>query len=730
MTFPLDCRLAPYPPLRLRLLVLAGTCAMVLPSHAAAQTAPVGGKPAQDQRTIIVTASRSELLGKADTASQGSISQQEVALRPIYRAAQLFESIPGLVVTTHSGEGKAPYYLIRGYALDHGTDFANFIDDMPVNRGTNAHGQGYSDLGFLIPQTVAGIDYTKGPYYVSVGDFGSVASAHTRLLNEAPAQVAVTLGTDGYQEVQGMATLRLGSGKRLLGAFQVSHYDGPWQPAQNFRKANGLLRYSQGSVRDGFTVTAMAYASEGRLSTDQPERAVQSGLIGPFGTLDPSDYSRSQRYSLSGHLEKPIGHGQFSASLYAIRSTMTLWNNFTHYLYDPINGDQQAQDEARTTVGATARYTLKSRLLGMDAETVWGAQARHDTIFVDRRHTRGRDMVLTNCFQDQEDGSTLHYGAVNGYCNADHVHILMLSPSLQTTLHWTSWLRTVGGIRLDYTHADDISLVTGTSGRGHQALWQPKGSLILGPWAKTEFYFSAGRGFHSNDVRGVFGTVPTQGVPLALGSTPLLASTSGFEVGMRSNIIARLSIQIAAFQQDFGSELRYNADTGQNEAGAPSRRQGIEISAQYRPFPWLELNSDLAFAKPRYRGSNLAAFGLDAPYIADAPNFTYSAGALVNGLGPWSGSLQWRRLGTHSLADGALDPRDGGYSEWNLDVTYAFNGGWKAQVGLFNLFNSRSDAATYYYTSRLAGEPDEGIEGFHAHPLEPRSARFTLRKEF
>ncbi|NOW47480.1 hypothetical protein FHW96_003660 [Novosphingobium sp. SG751A] len=703
-----------------RLLLPASVCMMGI----------AGKASAEDQRTIIVTASRSEMIGKAETASQGSISQQEVALRPIYRAAQLFESIPGLVVTTHSGEGKAPYYLIRGYALDHGTDFANFIDDMPVNRGTNAHGQGYSDLGFLIPQTVAGIDYTKGPYYAGVGDFGSVASARTRLLNEAPAQMAVTVGTDGYEEVQGMATLRLAKDKRLLGAFQLSHYDGPWQPGQNFRKLNTMLRYSQGTARDSFTLTAMAYASEGRLTTDQPQRAVEAGIISPYGTLDPSDYSRSQRYSLSGHIEKPIGPGQFSASLYAIRSTMTLWNNFTHYLYDPINGDQQAQHEARTVLGGRASYTLKAQVLGLDTETVWGTQLRHDTATVDRRHTKNRDTILSNCFQDQEDGSTLEYAAVNGNCNADRVHILMLSPFMQTTLRWTSWLRTMGGVRLDYMRADDVSYVTGTSGRGHQYLWQPKGSLILGPWAKTEFYFSAGRGFHSNDVRGVFGTVPTQGVPLAVGGTPLLASTTGMEVGLRSNIIPRLSLQIAAFQQDFGSELRYNADTGQNEAGAPSRRQGIEISAQYRPVHWLELNSDLAFARPRYRGANLAAFGIAQPYIADAPNFTYSAGALINGLGPWSGSLQWRRLGTHSLADGQLDPRDGGYSEWNIDVTYALAGGWKAQVSLFNIFNSRSDSATYYYTSRLQGEPAEGIEGYHAHPLEPRSARFTIRKEF
>ena len=285
-------------------------------------------------------------------------------------------------------------------------------------------------------------------------------------------------------------------------------------------------------------------------------------------------------------------------------------------------------------------------------------------------------------------------------------------------------------MRLDYLQADDQSLVTGTSGRASQTLWQPKASLAFGPWAKTELYFSIGRGFHSNDVRGVFGTVPNVGVPLANGATPLMSTTTGMEVGLRSDIVSGLSVQLAAFQQDFGSELVYNADLGSDQAGAPSRRQGIEVSAQYHPFRWLELNSDLAFSRPRYRAGTLAAFGLAGPFIADAPNFIYSVGILVDRLGRWSGGLQWRRLGTHSLADGSQFPQDGGYSEWNLDVGCSFSPGWKAQVGIFNLFNSRGEAADFYYTSRLQGEPALGVTGFQSHPLEPRSARLTLTKSF
>ncbi|WP_019832418.1 TonB-dependent receptor [Sphingomonas sp. PR090111-T3T-6A] len=681
--------------------------------------------PAAENGSIVVTASRVDLLGKAATASQGSITQKEVALRPIYRPGQLYESIPGLVVTIHSGEGKANQYLIRGYNLDHGTDFANFVDDMPVNRPTNTHGQGYSDLGFLIPQVVSGIDYTKGPYTAGIGDFGSVASSHTRLANEIPTQVSAIVGTEGYQALFGAGTVHLSGDQRLLGAVELGHYDGPWKPGQDFKKVNAVLRYSQGTASDGVSLTGMYYKSAGGLITDQPLRAIEDGTISRFGTLDPSDHSRSLRYSLSTHLDKPVGPGQLAVSLYGIHSTMTLWNNFTHYLDDPINGDQEQQDESRTTLGGLTTYTLHHDFGTIQSETVVGFQGRYDTVFVDRRHTLKRQ-TLDYCMLEQEDGPALPYAAVGGYCNADRVHLLDLAPYVQNTLHWTPWLRTIVGFREEYYHATDTSRTNGGGGTGHQWLAQPKASVAIGPWAKTELYFSYGRGFHSDDARGVFGTVPGEGVPLAAGPTPLLAKTTGKEIGLRSDIIPKLSLQLALFEQDFGSELVYNPDVGQDEAGAPSRRKGVEVSGQYHPFRWLELNADLAFSRPRYRTADLAAFGLAGPYIADAPNFIYSAGILVDGLGRWSGGLQWRRLGTHRLSDGDAFPTDKGYSEFNLDIAYAVSPHWKLGVGVFNLFNSKDEAADYYYTSRLPGEPAEGVTGYQVHPLEPRSARFTI----
>jgi hypothetical protein len=692
---------------------------------AAAATDPAAATETQAAApTIVVIASRPSVIGTAATASEGRISAEEIALRPIYRPGQLFESIPGLVVTIHSGEGKAQQYLIRGYNLDHGTDFANFVDDMPVNRPTNAHGQGYSDISFLIPQLVAGIDYTKGPYHAAIGDFGSVASSHTRLARSLPTQVAITAGTDGQQELLAAGTTRLGRGD-LTGALQLAHLDGPWQPPENFRKVNAALRYAQGTAGNGFTLTALAYASAGRLMTDQPARAIEQGMIGPYGTLDPTDASRSQRYSLSAHLDRPIGAAQLALSLYAIRSSMSLWNNFTHYLDDPVNGDQQQQDESRTTLGGAASLALTRGIVSWTG----GFQLRYDAAFVDRRHTVGRTTVLPTCFVAQDDGPALAEPAVDGFCNADRIRILTLSPWSEATLRPLPWLRAVVGIRADHTHAADRSLITGIFAAAGQWLIQPKASLVIAPSARAEFYLSAGRGFHSNDVRGSLGAVSTQSIAGAA-STPLLSATSGIEAGLRATPFSRLSVQLAVFQQDFGSELTYNADTGQTEPGAPSRRQGIEISAQYHPFRWLELNTDLAFSRPRYHTQDLAAFGLDDPWIADAPDFIYSAGALVQGAGRWSGALQWRRLGTHSLVDGQHYPRDGGFSEWNLDVGYALGRRSKLQIGIFNLFNSRGSAASYYYTARLPGETAEGVAGYQRHPLEPRSARFTVARQF
>jgi len=739
-----------------RLLLATAALALAAPAARAADAdaeaaAATGAKVSE----VVVTASRTDLLGQADTASQGVITRTEVELRPIFRVGQLYETVPGLVVTIHSGEGKANQYLLRGFNLDHGTDFASFVDGMPVNRPTNAHGQGYSDQNFLIPQIVGGLDFTKGPYYAQVGDFGAVGSTHVKLIDELPNEIEVTAGTQRDQEIYGGGTAHFGMDDRVWGAVSASHFDGPWSPPENFRKFVAAARYSHGIPADGFSLAGMYYKSSGGLLTDQPQRAIDAGVIDRFGTLDPTDHSDSERMSLSGHFGKGGDRWALVVDAYAVRSRMTLWNNFTHYLMDPVNGDQEQQDEARTTLGLNALLSTSGQVGGVDVEGRVGFQDRYDDVFVDRRHTLRRaplDYCNLALPADPTPGQlpappdahtdpdqAVAFKALGGACTADDAQLNDLGLFAEVTVRWTEWLRMTVGLREEVYNARDRSSTTGFSGSTSQTLLQPKGNLAIGPFWQTELYVSAGRGFHSEDVRGVFGTVPGEGQPGLLGPTALLAPADGFELGLRTDIIPRTHVQIALFREDFESEQRYVADEGEDTASAPSRRQGIELSAQVRPFPWLELNTDLAWSDAKYHASpeTLAAFDLPGVTIGLAPAFIGSFGVLVNNLGPWSGGLQWRKLGAYPLSDGDEDPKDKGYSEINLDVTYAFNDHLKAAVSVFNLLDAHANSSAYFYQTRIAPNgPSPACDTalpatcYQIHPEEPRSARFTLTYGF
>jgi outer membrane receptor protein involved in Fe transport len=676
---------------------------------------------------ITVTASRRDLLGRASTASEGSVTKKELTLRPVYRIGQLLETVPGLVVSVHSGEGKAYQYLARGFNLDHGTDLADFVDDVPINRPSNAHGQGYSDLNFLIPEMLQGLDYTKGTYFPEIGDFGAVASIHLRLADQLPNQIIASAGTLGDERLAGTGTLPLANGDRLLAAAEMSHLDGPFTPPNNFRKIAGGLRYAHGTEDDGYSLTALYYHGEGRFTTDQPDRALTEGLISRYGSLDPTDGNFSERESLSAHYAASGDSWHFKTNAYAVHSLQTLWNNFTHFLNDPVKGDQEQQDENRTTLGGAASLTYHADIGGLASDTTIGVQGRYDHEYVDKRHTEQR-RVLDYC-----DVAGVPY--VVGYraCNADLVTLGDTGLYVENATQWTSWLRSLIGAREEFYQATDRSLITGFDGAGSQALFQPKASLSIGPWHQTEFYLSAGRSFHSDDVRGVFQTLPLEGIPGVSHPTPLLAKANGEEIGIRSRPLPNLSMQLALFQIEFTSELVYDQDMGMDQANGPTKRRGIEASAQYRPVSWMEFNTDLAFTKARYETGNPASYGLNGLYVALAPSFIGSFGAIIDSRGPWYGGLQWRILGSYPLNPDNL-VRDPGYSEVNVDVGYRLTSTTKLQLSIYNLFNQRANAFAYDYVSRLPGEPAGGVlselNDASFHPLEPLSARFMLTQGF
>lgn len=673
-----------------------------------AAAADTGADAAPDSlQAIHVTAERLGLMGTASTASQGVVVNDELQLTPAFRVGQLLETVPGLQVTSHSGEGKANQYLLRGYNLDHGTDLATFVDGMPVNEPTHAHGQGYTDLNFLIPELATNVNYTKGPYYADEGDFSSVGSVHINYLDVLDPQVSLTAGTLGYERLFAGGSAGLGEGN-FLGALALQHYNGPWVNPDELRKVNLVLRYSEGIANDGYSLTAMGYHGTWNSSTDQPVRAMQEGLIGRYGSLDPSDGGEAQRVSLTGQLFRPEAGGELHASAFIFGNRLTLWNDFTHFLIDPVNGDQEAQHEERTAVGGFVDYSHAAPIFGLQNDVVVGVSARSDFNEVSRLPTVDRQTLPASA-------DPLNFS------EADSVRLSSLSAYAQTTTRWTHWFRTALGYRYDTQYGSDTGTNTGTAS-GH--LLAPKASLIFRPLESTELYLSAGRGFHSDDLRGVT-AAQARGVP----GSPLLARQSGEEIGIRQELTHSFTMTMAFYELRADSETTYDPDAGVDVAGPGSRRRGYEVNLTYQAWRWLEFYGSYSGNRARYTTPSDDGTGHVGEYLPNAPFATGSFNVYVKNLGSWSGSLGYRYLSSYPLStDDAVQGH--GYGVWSGDAHYQIGAGWNVGLGLYNLTNKNADAAEFWYIDRLQGEPAQGVADVHVHPLERLSGRLTLSKSF
>jgi hypothetical protein len=695
---------------------------------------------------VTVTAKRIELLGTADTASVGVVTDDEIQLTPTYRPGQLLETVPGLIVTLHSGEGKANQYLMRGYNLDHGTDLATFVDGMPVNQPTHAHGQGYTDLNFMIPELADEITYTKGTYYPSVGDFGAVGSVRVGYRDTMPDQATTTAGTLDFQRILAGGSSALGDG-RLLAAAEVQHYDGPFVTPDDARKENAVLRYSEGDERNGYSVTGMYYHQLWTNTTDIPLRAIDEGLVpNRFGTLNPTDGGRAQRASFSVQYHESLGAGQFSASSFFIYNQLHLYNDFTHYLVDPVHGDQEDQFENRRVIGGAADYTLPVPLGAIKNEISVGVFTRYDSLGVGRLPSEDRVPLAP-----QNDPPS--------FSNSDQVYLFAGAAYLQATTHWSSTIRSVLGFRDDYQHGTDVDYLAQlhetlgytNGGKAAQSLLQPKGSLIYTPMDDLEFYLSAGEGFHSADLRGVN---QDTSVDLGLPHTPLLAKQEGQEVGLRAHVQRDLTLTFAVYNLWQQSETIIDPDVGADTAGPPSRRYGYEVNITYEINQWLEFYGSYSGNHTRFTRDFDDGTGHLGNYITDAPVATGALALYVKNLGPWSGGLEYRYLGNYPLSSGpcadtavakdfpatpscataptATGQVNGkGFGELNLDAHYAFTSGWSAAIGVYNLLNTHAAAAQFWYVDRLKSEIaayPNGRADIHEHPLEPIMARFTISK--
>jgi hypothetical protein len=612
--------------------------------------------------------------------------------------------VPGLIVTQHSGEGKANQYFLRGFNLDHGTDLAITVDGMPVNMPTHGHGQGYADINFLIPELVQSVNVRKGPYYADQGDFASAGAVGIDYVNKLPKNLAeLTFGSFGYQRALAAGSTSVGEGT-LLAAIEANKYNGPWDVPDNVRKLNGVLRYSQGTTTDGFTLSAMAY-SNGWTSTDQvAQRAIDQGLIDRFGSLDPTDGGTSSRFSLSGNWAQASEFGQTKANAYVIRSSLQLFNDFTYFLDDPVNGDQFSQIDRRTVYGFDASHSFDVRFAGIETQTRVGLQTRADDINVGLFKTMQRQILSTVRDDSVQEGNVGLWA--------------------DTTARWTNWLPTTVGIREDYFAGHVLSDTSQNSGDAQAAMTSPKAGVVLGPWYKTEFYGNAGYGLHSNDIRGVTITVDPNDKVTPLDRVPLLVRSRGAEIGIRTKAIEGLTSTLAVFVLDFDSELLFVGDAGTTEPSRPSRRVGVEWTNQYRLLPWMTLDFDFAYTRARF--TNFDPVG---DYIPGAPALVASGGVTFGGDSGWFSALRARYFGPRPLIEDN-SVRSQQSLIFNARAGYKFDNGMRLQLDVLNLFNAQTNQIEYYYLSRLPGEPIDGVADRHIHPAEPLAVRLTLAARF
>jgi outer membrane receptor protein involved in Fe transport len=669
--------------------------------------------------TVTVQSTREDLQGVATSASEGVVTSKQLRTRPLLRAGDVMESVPGLVATQHAGEGKANQYFLRGFNLDHGTDFATFVDGVPVNLPTHGHGQGYTDLYFLIPELVDSVQYRKGPYYAEEGDFAAAGSARIRTVRRLERPFGLLeVGRFGHRRALAAGSFDAGGGDLLLAAERATD-DGPWTVPQDLRKTNLTAKYTLGTEANGLVLGLTHYEARW-ISTDQvPQRAIDGGLIGRFDSLDPTAGGHTRRTGLNAGWTQSAAGVRTRVNAYALRYAFGLFSNFSYATRgceaDPLPAacdtdtalDQFEQVDRRRVLGLGASQQRDIRLAGMDGVLSYGADWRRDNIAeVGLYDTLRRERLAT--------------------VRSDRVRLDALGLWTQAELQPHPQWRATAGLRWDHRRIAVASSVAANSGRTHASLASPKASLVYSPGATLDLYANWGRGFHSNDARGaVIQVDPRDGVTPVERATPL-ARAIGYELGARRKWGDTLTTTAALWVLKLESELLFVGDAGTTEPSRPSVRRGLELTANWRPAPGWEIDADVSLTRARFRDADPAG-----DRIPGALERVATLG-VTHARGPWTVGARLRHLGAHPLAeDNALRGR--GSTLANVRLAYRIHPRAEIALDVFNLFDRKLDDIQYAYASRLPGEPPFSAAtpaSLHVHPSTPRTARLGLKVFF
>ena len=675
--------------------------------------AQITDEPEPNQlEALVVTGKAESLIGVTNSASKGQTSNRELMERPYLRRGEILEAIPGVVITQHSGDGKANQYYIRGFNLDHGTDFSISMDGQPVNFITHAHGQGYADLNPIIPELVEQLDYWKGPFHGEIGDLSTAGAARFNFYDLLPQGIA-SIGLGQHHYFRGLladsidlsnpvSTTTQGAKGPILAtpnsersaltyAFEYNYYDGPWQQPGNSQRINGFLKYFKESGPDRFSITAMGY--DGRWdSTDQiPQRAIDSGLVDRLGNLDDRLGGQSSRYSLMADWDHETSNGRTHADFYVGHYDFDLFSNFTYFLEDPKRGDQFEQQDNRVFTGGEVTREWD---LGTKNKFKIGLQTRNDFINgIGLYNTENRDRFNT--------------------IKKDDVYEVSVGIFASGEWHVNDWFRMQPGLRADGFQFDVVSNKPANSGNEVAGMISPKLSLIFGPWADTEFYVNAGTGFHSNDARGV---------TLGTDAADPLVRTYGFELGTRTEAISDVVSTLSLFYLHSDSELVYVGDAGSAEAGPASQRYGVEWSTYWQAYDWLLVDHEVTLAR-----AGLLDVGAD-DQIPGAVPLVMNTGITIGKDDGFFGSLRSRYFSPRPLTeDGSVDSQQ----NWQVSARVGYRKkDWEVAIDCLNLLGRNDRDVEYYYPSRLPGEAAGGVNDVHLHPAEPRTFRVSLTRKF
>lgn len=663
------------------------------------------------ESVLVVEGREVNLLGASVSASEGMVGQKEMQLRPILRTGEILELVPGMVVTQHSGSGKANQYFLRGFNLDHGTDFATYVDGMPVNMRTHGHGQGYTDINFLIPELVHRLEYRKGAYYAEVGDFSGAGSAAFYTANRLEhAYSEFTVGEDNFLRLVSMESRETAYGDFVF-AIEHNRYDGPWTDIEeDLAKTNLVMKYATPLADGKLSLTLMAYDNRWNSADQIPARAVTGGIIDELGSLDNTVGGESSRFSLSTQWQNDT----LQMSAYIIDYSLNLWSNFTYFLDDETNGDQFEQVDDRIIYGGQISYSHNDQWFEKDVSNRFGAEFRID------------DIDEVGLYKTRERARL-------GVVRSDAVEESSIGLYWQNEVNWTPDFDTVLGVRYDYFDFDVTDqagvntngvLLSGNSGNTDDDLLSLKGSLIYALSASNELYLSAGQGFHSNDARGTTINVDPANGNAVTPVDPLVRST-GYELGIRSYTQQKFNASLALWTLELDSELLFVGDAGNTEVSGATTRQGIELTSYYHFTDVWTLDFEYAYTDAEFKDP-VTAGGANVPGSIE---HMLQAGISADFESGWFGSLRLRHLGERPLTeDGAV--HSDSTTIWNVRVGLERKH-WLFRADVLNLFDSNDHDIDYYYESRLTTEPSAtGVEDIHYHVIEPRTIRLSLAYKY